>query len=416
MFTRDNFITVPGYAVKDLGLSGNELLVYSMINGFSQDAESVFKGSLNYLSDALNISKNSASGILSRLVEKGVVEKIVDDVRGVRFCSYRTRKLYTVQETCIPSQNFGQVSKKLVRGVQETCTNNIEDIDKDNIAREKRAREDYLSSSSSVASGDIDGKNDAGRAVPAKTDAPASLFSAQSVNSADDARKSAKSPEIAKNVACLFAESPVHYFAAFADALRGGEFPDADLRHYFGACADWSASTGARRIDWVATARSMMRRDAERGQLVMSKESPAAVRREVPAATRNEDEERSNRERTKRSLAELFGTYKIGRKLDAVTPLLERVFIEILSAAGVASPDVAPTGEEIASVIERKVSALLTEGRRFDAEKLREAGISDDRVRYEAMRIARRREIARSFDSLISSGGNIEEILQIAAV
>ena len=53
----NNFITIQAFMVKDLGLKGNDLLVYAIIYAFSQDGTSKFTGSLNYLASWTNSSK-----------------------------------------------------------------------------------------------------------------------------------------------------------------------------------------------------------------------------------------------------------------------------------------------------------------------------------------------------------------------
>ena len=45
----NNFINIQGWMVTELGLKGNELIIYAIIAGFSQDGESNFHGSLSYL-------------------------------------------------------------------------------------------------------------------------------------------------------------------------------------------------------------------------------------------------------------------------------------------------------------------------------------------------------------------------------
>ena len=42
-----NYYSVQGWMVKDLNLKGNELAVFAIIYGFSQDNETWFTGSLN---------------------------------------------------------------------------------------------------------------------------------------------------------------------------------------------------------------------------------------------------------------------------------------------------------------------------------------------------------------------------------
>jgi predicted transcriptional regulator len=87
-----NYITIIGWMVNKLGLSGNDLLVYAVIYGFSQDKKSVFKGSLSYLSGCLNVSKRAVIDILNRLVIKGMIIKKEYTKNGQKYCEYRTPK------------------------------------------------------------------------------------------------------------------------------------------------------------------------------------------------------------------------------------------------------------------------------------------------------------------------------------
>ena len=48
MVNPNNFYTVQGWMVTELGLRGNELAAYAIIYGFSQDGASKFQGSLTY--------------------------------------------------------------------------------------------------------------------------------------------------------------------------------------------------------------------------------------------------------------------------------------------------------------------------------------------------------------------------------
>jgi len=80
---------VPGFAVSELHLTGNELLCYSLIYGFSQDGVSEFSGSLSYIASMLNIERSTARRVIERLVAAGVVLKRDTVVNGVRTCFYR---------------------------------------------------------------------------------------------------------------------------------------------------------------------------------------------------------------------------------------------------------------------------------------------------------------------------------------
>ena len=54
-----NYYVIHGWMIRGLKLKGNSLLVFAIINGFSQDNNSKFNGSLKYLQEATNGSKNT---------------------------------------------------------------------------------------------------------------------------------------------------------------------------------------------------------------------------------------------------------------------------------------------------------------------------------------------------------------------
>ena len=91
-FKIENYIMVPGFAVVELGLSGNELLCYSLIYGFTQDEETEFRGSLSYVSSALNVTRQNAKKILDRLIERGLIDKHEMFFSGVKFCHYVAKR------------------------------------------------------------------------------------------------------------------------------------------------------------------------------------------------------------------------------------------------------------------------------------------------------------------------------------
>jgi predicted transcriptional regulator len=153
----ENFIAIQGFMVKELGLSGNELIAYALIYGFSQDNESEFKGSLNYVAEWLNCSKTTAFNLLNKLADDGFVKKAEKTINGVKFCNYsavkpddeelkkiklrkqirkekeKTERSSKKLNTC--SKKYNGCSKNLNEGVQkiDTHNNNIDNI-KDNIS------------------------------------------------------------------------------------------------------------------------------------------------------------------------------------------------------------------------------------------------------------------------------------------
>ena len=85
----ENFITIQGRMVNDLKLKGNELLVYSIIYGFSQDGNNWFNWSLQYLSEWTNSTKQGVLKNLQSLVIKWFIEKKEIINNWVKFCEYK---------------------------------------------------------------------------------------------------------------------------------------------------------------------------------------------------------------------------------------------------------------------------------------------------------------------------------------
>lgn len=76
--TSNNYITILGW-MTNLDIKGNELLVYAIIHGFSQDKDSYFHGSINYLCNWTKTSEVCMIEVLKKLVDKGLLEKITRD-------------------------------------------------------------------------------------------------------------------------------------------------------------------------------------------------------------------------------------------------------------------------------------------------------------------------------------------------
>ena len=105
--------------MRALGLSGNDLMVFALIYGFSQDGQGCFYGSLNYICETCGISRRTAIYILNDLVERGFLLKEETIQNGVK------RVLYQVNRG---SAEIAPVVQKLHRGSAEIAPNNIIDI------------------------------------------------------------------------------------------------------------------------------------------------------------------------------------------------------------------------------------------------------------------------------------------------
>ena len=108
--------------MRDLGLKGNELLVFAVIHGFSQGRQGCYKGSLAYLQETCGISRRSAIYILKSLIEKGLIEKTEINQNGVKIVSY------SVGEKFAPGvQNLHEGVKNLHQGGEKIAPNNYID-------------------------------------------------------------------------------------------------------------------------------------------------------------------------------------------------------------------------------------------------------------------------------------------------
>lgn len=71
----ENYISIQGWMRTELNLSGNDLLVYAVIYSFSQDGESYFNGSLQYLADWCGATKQGVIKNIKNLTDKGLIGK-----------------------------------------------------------------------------------------------------------------------------------------------------------------------------------------------------------------------------------------------------------------------------------------------------------------------------------------------------
>lgn len=110
---RENYICLHGWMLADLGLKGNELIIYACIYGFSQAESQVFSGSLQYLADWTNSTKQGVMKCLKSLVEKGYIVKTDKIINGVKFCEYHATELHGVLN-------------KVAQGMQQSCMGGIE--------------------------------------------------------------------------------------------------------------------------------------------------------------------------------------------------------------------------------------------------------------------------------------------------
>lgn len=81
-----NYIVIQGWMCNELNLKGNELLVFALIYGFSQDGQSRFFGSRNYIADTFNISLPTVDKAIEDLTAKNLIMRhLITDQNGTHY-------------------------------------------------------------------------------------------------------------------------------------------------------------------------------------------------------------------------------------------------------------------------------------------------------------------------------------------
>ena len=110
-----NYLTIQGWMVQDLELKGNELLAYALIHGFSQDNETEFTGSVNYICTWLNCSKSTVLRTMHTLVKRGLIIKEIEMKNNLTFNHYKV--------------NFNKINQNDIGGVKMKPNNTINNKD-----------------------------------------------------------------------------------------------------------------------------------------------------------------------------------------------------------------------------------------------------------------------------------------------
>lgn len=111
------YFQVSGWMINRLGLKGTTLNVYAIIYGFTQDGESEFTGSRQYLCDFTGATKPTIDKSLNDLVEMGLIIKISNTINNVLFNKYKA--------DLSKIDNFTGSKETLLGGSKETLPNNI---------------------------------------------------------------------------------------------------------------------------------------------------------------------------------------------------------------------------------------------------------------------------------------------------
>lgn len=116
----ENYIVIQGFMINELKLKGNELLVYAIIYGFSQN-EQKYSGSLQYLAEWTNSTKQGVIKNLQSLVNKGLIIKNDVTLNNVKFCEY-----YTTKFNGVLNKVERGIKQSLMGGIKQSLPNNID--------------------------------------------------------------------------------------------------------------------------------------------------------------------------------------------------------------------------------------------------------------------------------------------------
>lgn len=132
-------VVIESWMIDELQLKGNDLLVYAIIYGFSQDGNSVFSGSLQYLADWCSATKQGIQKNLKNLLERELIKKETKTVNGSTLVAYYTTELHTIQLSCTNTiDNISNTSNQynLIQDNNiNNNNNNKEDTYKEKVAR-----------------------------------------------------------------------------------------------------------------------------------------------------------------------------------------------------------------------------------------------------------------------------------------
>lgn len=238
MTIRDsNYITVLAPMITKLQLKGNELLIFSLIHGFSQDGESRFKGSIKYLNQWTGLNKTTIISILKKLVDLKYIQKYEYEENRIKHCEYVSNYFEVLgwleNPTTPRLENTTGGGCEIQPGV--VVKSNPILIDNNTIILEEKE--------------------------PGEK-APDSLFPEIEPEKVDKSKKT------------LFSNSVYKDYDTFVLKFKSPEYENVDLFHYYTSVKNWSDKKDMKRTarGWIATAQDFMRGDIEKQKLKLKPE------------------------------------------------------------------------------------------------------------------------------------------------
>lgn len=204
----ENYITIQGWMINELKLTGNDLICYAIIYGFSQDGETEFSGSHSYLADTMGVTRACVGKVLKRLEESNLIRKNEVTICAVKFCRYSAITEFT---SC--KQSLQPPVNKVYNHCKQSLHNNIED----NNSNDTIVKEVYNK----------------------------------------------------KKKTLFFENEKLKDLDYFLSKFNTPDYEQIDMVFYYHAVGDWSYSSGTKRDEngWLATTRNFIRSDMDKGHL-----------------------------------------------------------------------------------------------------------------------------------------------------
>lgn len=137
----DNYLTIQGWQINQLGLKGNELIIYAAIYGFTQAEGQWFTGSQQYLADWTNSTTRGVRKALASLEEKGLL-LIGKNGKGNKYRAIRPE----IEEQSSANENIEEQSSAIQRNKvplieEQSSYNNIDNKLDDKLAFKESIKE-----------------------------------------------------------------------------------------------------------------------------------------------------------------------------------------------------------------------------------------------------------------------------------
>jgi len=233
--------------ITKLKLKGNELLVFALIHGFSQDGESRFKGSLRYLIEWTGLDKSTVIKLLKQLVDKQYINKFEYEKNKVRYCEY--------------TSNYWVALEWLENPTTPRLENPTTVVGKSDIIKIDDINTSFDNDNTGV-------KNPG-------------LFPDEETKVEEPKKKKTLFRNSAVYKMVKFENGVGVDYSEFESKFATPEFEKVDLVYYFHSVSDWSDQKNMKRTKngWLATVRNFIRGDVEKKKLHLKPEYQAPQKR-----------------------------------------------------------------------------------------------------------------------------------------